>query len=255
MKAFRIDVDGVTEVDEELAQILTKDVAWDCATFDDEHDTWVHDEGLSRKGLRFADIGARCNLPLPAYVLGVDGERSVAAKHDIETVRKRVQIHPPADQLTVPAIGLDIRKTDFGTLWPWRALIAFPGECRHATEFLMKLPPWDYRQPTVCPRFGNLLDLPETMEDQFEAIVALIRSRGFDTVTMAADHEGMPLHRELDKAGIRVEFLDVHFPSDNCCDDPFDLQGESAHEIAHLAKPELREHLLAWAIKNGERVA
>ena len=253
MKAFKIDVDGVTEVDQDLSEILAADVSWDYAEFDSEHDTWVHDMGLSRTGLRFADIGARRDLPLPAYVLGVQGEHTVAAKHGIETVRSLVKIHPPADYLTVPAIGLDIRQSAFGYFRPFRALVAFPGECYLATEFLMQLPKMEYRRPTSCPRFGDLFKLPKSLEDQAVSIINLIRGRGFNAVTMAADHKGMPLHREFVEAGIEVEFLDVHFPKDNTCDDPFGLDGEAAHEIAHLAKPDLRERVISLAIANGER--
>lgn len=254
MRAFRIDVGGVTEIDADLADILTKDHTWDCVGFDDVHDVWVHDEGLARAGIRFANIGGRRNLPLPAYLLGVDGERSVACTLDLEDVKARVQIHPPADQLTIPAIGLDARQDEFGVLQPWRALLAFPGACRHATEHLFRLPEGrSYRQPTACPRLGNLFELPSSLEEQASRIVEVVRERGFQAVTMATDHKGGPLHQLLAANGFAIDFQDVHFDADGFCDDPFYLQGEAGHEVAHLAKPELRMAALRRAAKLADR--
>lgn len=76
MKALRIDQTGVTEVEGEEGDILSPQTVWGAHPLGDAHDVWYDDEGLFAPELIVADIGPLQRVPLPAYVFGVDGERS-----------------------------------------------------------------------------------------------------------------------------------------------------------------------------------
>ena len=99
MKAFKIDLDGVTELDAEEHEILDPNTCWDCARLDDSHDVWVDDEGLFTC-VATVTIGNRDPLPIPAYVLGIHGERVVGATLDIETVRAMIVLNRPRFRMT-----------------------------------------------------------------------------------------------------------------------------------------------------------
>lgn len=254
MKAFRIDIDGVTEIEAEQAEILAAHITWDCVDLDARHDLWVDDEGLLKPGCVTAALLGRRRFPLPAFVLGVDGERSVGAVLEIDEVRAMVRVTPREDSLAIPAIGFDSRQDEYRALQPWRAVLAFPGSCTYATEFLMRLPSSvRYRQPTVCSVYGDLFAFSHTVEDQADAIARQVRAGGYDAVIVAEDQSASTMVMILRRNGIRIETADVHFPRDNTTDDPFYLQGEAGHEIAHLAIPALRGRHIGLAIENGER--
>lgn len=98
MKAFKVDMGGVEEIDmpEDFITAETADWDWDCVRLDNGHDAWVRDDALFQPSLSTATFGARPNVPLPAYVMGTDGERTVAATMTLDEVgalvssRKRV---------------------------------------------------------------------------------------------------------------------------------------------------------------------
>lgn len=93
MRAFKIDLDGVTELDAEEHEILDPDKVWDCASLDADHDVWVEDGSLFT-AFATATVGGRHGLPLPAYVVGARGEDTVDATLDIETLRTMVALDP-----------------------------------------------------------------------------------------------------------------------------------------------------------------
>lgn len=92
MKAFKIDVNGVTEVNADESQILVKEICWDCVGLNPQHDIWVDDEGLFKPKLALARIGHLSGVPLPAYVCGVEGERAVDATIGLDDLRAIVTI-------------------------------------------------------------------------------------------------------------------------------------------------------------------
>lgn len=98
MKAFKVDMEGVEEIDMpedfDIADAAGWD--WDCVRLDGGHDAWVRDDALLQPQLSVATFGDCPNVPLPAYVMGVDGERTVTATMSLGQVealvtgRKRV---------------------------------------------------------------------------------------------------------------------------------------------------------------------
>jgi len=90
MRILRIDVDmTVTEIDVEKDDWMTKDIDWDVVRIDEEHDAWVDDAGLLRADGRYGIVAGR-RIPLPAYVAGVDGERTVGATIEVNALRAMI---------------------------------------------------------------------------------------------------------------------------------------------------------------------
>lgn len=80
--------------------MINRDRDWDCVDLvrgqdvgGSGHDVWVDDWGLFDPNLVTAAIGGNPRVPLPGIVLGFEGERTVAATIDIETVRSLVSIN------------------------------------------------------------------------------------------------------------------------------------------------------------------
>lgn len=92
MRAFKIDESGVTEIDAELGEILNPDLCWDCVSLANGHDVWVDDEGLFKDPVVIATIDDRHRVPLPAFVLSHQDERSVAATLSLAEMRALVRI-------------------------------------------------------------------------------------------------------------------------------------------------------------------
>ena len=90
MRAIRIDVDGVTEIDLADDFIETSDIDGDCFRLNDNHDVWGDDEGLFADHPDLAHVGPNRDTPLPAYVLGAVGERTVDATMTVEHARTLV---------------------------------------------------------------------------------------------------------------------------------------------------------------------
>lgn len=95
MRAFKIDVDGVTEVDVAADFLDTSDQIWDKFDLDPHHDVWVDDEGLLADVVELARVGPNPNTPLPAYVLGWAGERVCGASLSLEEVQAMVTLRGP----------------------------------------------------------------------------------------------------------------------------------------------------------------
>ncbi|MBB3349276.1 hypothetical protein [Sphingomonas sp. BK069] len=88
MVAYRIDKDlTISRVDDHRAEMKACGWAWDCLDYDDTNDVWCNDWGLTEPDLVFAWIGRARRVPLPAYILGVDGEDSCDPHLAIEDVR------------------------------------------------------------------------------------------------------------------------------------------------------------------------
>lgn len=90
MRALRVDVDGIAEVEVPEDFLELSDFDWDCIGLDNGHDAWVRDDALFRPRVNVARIGARSRVPLPAYVLGVDGERTVGATMALDDLKAEV---------------------------------------------------------------------------------------------------------------------------------------------------------------------
>lgn len=248
MKAFRIDTNGVTEIEGEETDILTRDIHWDCVTLDDTHDVWVNDEGLLGYKPLLARIGTRDRLPLPAYILGADGEDCVDATLTLREVRALVRIDRRTGSpevlngMDLPAIGIDSAIDADGALQPWRAVLAFPGDERNAVEFLIRLPRnGEYQSPTVHPIHGDLFELPLGPEEQALAISDAMRLEGFDFVGASDDHWKTSVMMHLRDHGVSVSGVMMYMPPDiKDFDDPYGIGKFAGHEIAHIQDEELR---------------
>jgi len=90
MRVLRIDRDlTVTEIDQP-SQDWMGDKDWDTSQIDATHEIWVEDDALFEPGAVFVAIGNAKNIPLPAYVAGFSGERSVDATMTVELLRAMI---------------------------------------------------------------------------------------------------------------------------------------------------------------------
>lgn len=88
MVAYRIDEDfSITRVEESAAEMEARPWDWDCLDYDDRNDVWCNDRGLIEAEPVLAWIGQARRVPLPAYILGADGEASCDPHIAIEEVR------------------------------------------------------------------------------------------------------------------------------------------------------------------------
>lgn len=90
MRAFRIDVEGVAEVDLADDFLEASDRDWDYFQLDAFHDVWVDDMGLYAADLELARVGPNGTVPLPAYVFGSDRGRTVGATLSIDEMMTQV---------------------------------------------------------------------------------------------------------------------------------------------------------------------
>lgn len=87
MRVIKIDTMGATEVDMDFDAFMDdSEISWDCHSLDDDNDVWVDDEGLLEPGASVARIGQAGRVPLPAYVVGVDGEACTDTTLSLATV-------------------------------------------------------------------------------------------------------------------------------------------------------------------------
>lgn len=96
MRGLRIDGGGIAEVHGDLEELLDERIEWDAFDLGGGHDVWVHDQGLFEPGVLLATIGDRAHVPLPALVLGLDGERTVGATIGIDDLARLVRLEGPA---------------------------------------------------------------------------------------------------------------------------------------------------------------
>ncbi len=88
MKAYRINVNmTVDEIDVPVESWMTDDVVWGMLGFDDVNDIYYDDEGMFVPGVVLASIGRHPRVPLPAYVVGSDGEDIAPPTIPIDLVR------------------------------------------------------------------------------------------------------------------------------------------------------------------------
>lgn len=87
MRILRIDPDlDIVEMEAELSEWMTDDVIWDAAMIGEGHAGWVSDTGMYDAGGTYAIVSGQ-RLPLPAYIAGVDGERTVSATMTIDELK------------------------------------------------------------------------------------------------------------------------------------------------------------------------
>lgn len=77
-------VAAVAPLDAELQDILVKEIDWDTCSLDGKHDIWVEEGSIFNSDVHFARIGQQRNVPLPAIVLGVQGEKCTDATIALE---------------------------------------------------------------------------------------------------------------------------------------------------------------------------
>ncbi|MFZ3481763.1 hypothetical protein [Sphingomonas sp. 3-13AW] len=88
MKAYRINRDlTVDEIDAPIESWKTPDIVWAMLGFDTVNDIWYDDEALFDPGAITASIGRHPRVPLPAYIVGSDGEDFAPPTIPIDLVR------------------------------------------------------------------------------------------------------------------------------------------------------------------------
>lgn len=243
MKAFKIGTDGITEVEIDVGGMMADQITWDTIELDPGHDLLVDDDGLRRPALTTAKVGSRPHLPLPVFVVGVQGERNVDATitlAEITQLVSEVTVHRIDGK---PMLGMDMKIDARGVVQPWRAVLAFKNEMTKSHEFLMRLPDdTKYMTPPGDVAHGAFTQLPHTVEDQAIAIAELLRSRGKDSVLTNDWPVENTLLAALARHGITFEQLKVAFPDHNYLDNPWGIGGAAAHEIANLDDEEGRQH-------------
>ncbi len=91
MKAIRIDRTGAVElVKGAFEELCDKSVTWDGITLERIHSIYFDESGLFVSDAVVAKIGAYPNVPLPAIVLGLDGEKDVDVRLTVEEVAAMV---------------------------------------------------------------------------------------------------------------------------------------------------------------------
>lgn len=91
MKAIRIDRTGAVELVEGAFEELCDDsVTWDGITVERNHSIYFDDFGLFAPDAVVAKIGVYPNVPLPAIVLGLDGENDVDVRLTVDEVAAMV---------------------------------------------------------------------------------------------------------------------------------------------------------------------
>jgi len=90
VRAIKIDLDGEASVVHVSLDAWFDGSPIDMVTFDDENDIVVDDFGLFNAVLVTATIGNLRRLPLPAYVVGADGEDTVDTTLDVADVQRAV---------------------------------------------------------------------------------------------------------------------------------------------------------------------
>jgi len=92
VKAFKVDMDRVDEIDMPEDFVTAETAEWnrDCVRLDNGHGAWLRDEALFQRHLAVATFGDPPNVPLPAYVTGAAGEKTVAAMMSLEEVEALV---------------------------------------------------------------------------------------------------------------------------------------------------------------------
>lgn len=91
VRAIKIDLDGEVSIVHISPRGLFDGNPIDMVTFDDANDIVVDDEGLFNPFLVSATIGSLRRLPLPAYVVGADGEDTVDTTLDVADVQRAVR--------------------------------------------------------------------------------------------------------------------------------------------------------------------
>ncbi len=90
MRVLKIGKDlTAVEIDIDEEDLMDDERIWDTTDLDSSHDIWFDDEGMSDPGVVYATIGDK-KVPLPAYVIGVAGERPVDATIGIDELMRLI---------------------------------------------------------------------------------------------------------------------------------------------------------------------
>lgn len=87
MRALRINKDRtVDEVQRTNSEWVGAEESWEIVPLDGTHDIYVDDSALLGMDAVVVGIGGKDNIPLPAYVTGVEGESTVAATMTVDAL-------------------------------------------------------------------------------------------------------------------------------------------------------------------------
>ena len=191
MRVIRIRADYVEELDLDKDDFFSSTYSWDCIELERGHDMWVDDEALFRFDTVVATVNGRPNVPLPAYVFGAEGERTVAATLDLDRVRSLVRFGTPWTPASgdLPMLGWDMRLDQRGRARPWRAVLSFPGERDRPLQYHIGLPDGrEYSPSNDHPQLGDLRLLGPGQAPSKEAIADALMMRRYDRLLMSAAH-------------------------------------------------------------------
>lgn len=249
MRAFKIGQGGIIELNESLESMISPESTWDCLRLPNGHGVWVDDEGLFKQPVLTATIDEAHRVPLPAYILGEDGERCADATLSMAEVRNLVRIDRHAarywdnhhESVDIPAIGFDWAADAAGDYHPWRAVLVFDdGEHEHH-EFLISRHESPNSAPALHSLKGDLTRVPHDGRAQAEAICLAMRLRGHDVASIAFTAADNIVEKRLAELGVRVICTVIHHPDDEAdFDDPLGIGGVAGHEIGHLLDGEIR---------------
>lgn len=92
MKTIKIDETGAVEaIDWSFEDAEDDGVLYDAVSLGEDHAIYVDDEGLFRDRVVVCQVGDIPNLPLPAMIVGVAGERDVDATLTVDQVKAMIR--------------------------------------------------------------------------------------------------------------------------------------------------------------------
>lgn len=90
MRVLKIEKDlTAVEIDLDEEDLMDENIIWDTTDLNASHDIWFNDEGMSDPGVVYAMIGDK-KVPLPAYVIGIAGEKSVDATIGLDELKELI---------------------------------------------------------------------------------------------------------------------------------------------------------------------
>lgn len=233
MKMIMVSWQGIEEVNVKPSEFF-RYKSLDCISLEDGIDAWVHDDALLSESIDTVSIGTRQDIPLPAYLFGSEGEKTIDCPLGIDTVRGMVRytsfgMNEPFDLTNLPpdlpAIGIDVRRSKDGrATWAWRAVLAFPGSSEAPQQFLSRLPTRIDSDDTEHPIFGDLRNL-HCVNGGRAALIDIIKSRGLKAIKVSSAHPHTNITNRLAGMNVYIKAIDL---------EPFPADVVRREDVAHL---------------------